>query len=213
LPPPPPRSNGLLIAALVTAIIVVVGFVGAGAYVVGHRVASTEAGALAATVDAGRASAGRVDKPLVDAGTTPEASVTAGKSASPPAGPKPPAAAKEAVGTCSCLPDEGTVGHGNNQRLASRYPSPMQCDCFTPAGDEVCLKLGADGTCARFTTTSLSGPCAGVFRATGAPAAGQTKDCAFATVVDTYPGPRGRACRGYMHNGKQVAGTTYCFGR
>lgn len=213
-PPPPPKSNAPLIAGLIAAIVVVVCLVGAGVYVVAHRVAGPEVGVAVASADAGRADAA---KPVVDAGSAGASTADAGKPAAPPVASKPSGAgtgpAPKEIGTCSCLPDQGTVGHGNNQRLASRYPAPMQCDCFTPSGEEVCLKLAKDGSCTRFASTANTGACAGLLRATGAPAVGQFKDCAFDLAVDTFPGPRGRACRGYMHNGKQVAGTTYCFGR
>lgn len=173
-----------------------------------------------AGTDASTASA-LPDANVRDASPPRDASVDASTPAKPKTVAPKGSAGPSAVGNCYCLPDEGTYGHGNNQRLAPTWRAPTcTCDaqgvplCLEPI--KTCQERG--GSCdASFDTLCKKrsgfkgpplGPCQG-WDSSGSSRSG-TQSCVFDTGVDTYPGPRGGKCKGYMVTNKLVDGHVFC---
>ena len=217
-------GTGVLIAAVAAVGVVILA---AGGAVAWWATRSTSP-AGAAIVDAGAppteaAAPAAAPTPSTSASVAPSASATPPRSTRLPA---PVASAAPASltkpgplgGNCRCLPDKGSLRHGNNQRLAPRPMTP-ECAC-TFSNMTLCLdpvvpcgnKPNCETKCARHFTNSLTfgGACRG-FDSTGAGHDSTVSDCHYPVAAcDVFAGPAGRVCKGLDHTGALLDGHVFC---
>jgi hypothetical protein len=165
--------------------------------------------------------AATVAMPVQAVSATPSVSASAKASSVPSGKPRAAGSAEPKVaGNCYCLPDKGTTEHGNNMRTAPTMRPPVcVCDksgvrlCIDPI--KSCKERGTacdesfEALCKRrsgFTGTP-GASCQG-WSSVGGHETGRL-DCNF-VGVDTYPGPAGRTCKGFLVTGQSVDGHVFC---